>query len=125
MLGLKTNQELEYSTMSKRNLDALNIPDAKMPQPNANYKSGRHEDFEVDPFYYHINTYQKFTPIERRGSMILFSYKGVEIAIPEKIIKLKDDSTDIWFHRYILSQILDANGFDGEFELDFISEGEL
>lgn len=108
--------------MSDNNIQALNIPDSDHTKPNANYKSDYNSDFKPDPFYYHINTYQKFTPIERRGSMILFSYKGVEIAIPEKIIKLKDDSTDIWFHRYILSQILEANGFDGEFEMDFMNE---
>lgn len=110
--------------MSSKNLDALKIPDAGHTKPNASYKSSYSADFKPDPFYYHINTYRKFTPIERRGSMVVFSYKGVELAIPEKIVKLKDDSLDLWFHRYILSQILDANGFDGEFELDFISEGE-
>lgn len=106
-------------------LQALNIPDAEHTKPNASYKSSYSEDFEPNPFYYHINTYQKFTPIERRGSMVIFSYKGVELCIPEKIIKLKADSLDIWFHRYILSQILDANGFDGEFEVDFMDEDEV
>jgi len=100
-------------------LQSLNIPNANEIKPNASYKSSYDEnEFEPDPFYYHLNTFYNITPIEKRGSMIRAEYKGVEILIPEKIIKLKPDSLEIWVHSYIFSQILDKNGFDGEYEVE-------
>ena len=78
------------------------------------------DDFILDSFYYHLDTKGLVLPVEIVGNMVVVTYKNTLIRIPKKIIKLKDDSNNIWVHRYIFSQILEKNGFDSEFEVDEI-----
>lgn len=65
--------------------------------------------FDYDPLYYH--TYLKKTPILSIGEQFtIIDYLGIQVSIPNKIIRLKGKKQKLYVHKNIFNDIIKKHG---------------
>lgn len=66
-------------------------------------------DFDYDPLYYHVRL-KKVSILSVGEQFSVIDYHGINLSIPNKIIRLKGKKAKLYVHRRIFNSILVKNG---------------